>query len=115
MKQKLGWAILIAWIGWWTYFVVAAGIGSGDTKEAAQRIALFILIFGTGAAVSVRWPRIGGAILVATGAGLATVIAGYLPNPPQTTLFLLGTMALPPVAAGLLLRAREEKLGAPGG
>lgn len=94
--------IALAWLGWWTFFVFAADIVGDGGWAAAGRIGIFTAVFGGGTAAMWRWPRAGGALLVAIGLGLAAVLRWYMYTTPYNLVFLLLTMALPPIAAGAL-------------
>lgn len=109
MKHRLGWGVLTLWIGFWTYFVLAAGILDGGGLAALGRVLTFIVVFGTGALVAWRSPRRGSAVLLLTSIGLTLVILLALKkNPPMTQLFLLTTMALPPLVAAKLMENESE-------
>ena len=61
---------------------------------------LFIAI----ALIGWRWPRPGGALLVLTGFALSAwygISFGHMST--STKLFVLGTIALPPLVSGLIL------------
>ncbi|MBB6053402.1 hypothetical protein [Armatimonas rosea] len=105
MKQQLAWGVLTLWIGFWTYFVVAAGITDGGGFPALIRVLVFLIVFGSGALTAWRWPQQGSLVLFLTSIGLTlAILLGAKKNPALTQLFLLATMALPPLIAAKLLQ-----------
>ena len=102
-------ALLGLWAAWWAFFafvqtpplVIAAGV-------AVVLFAVPLLGWRLGAP--------GGAILVVEGLGLlAWVSSFWQTNPPATTAFLVLTLALPPLLAGILLLADRKPSAALGG
>lgn len=103
MKRIIAWGVLTLWMGFWTYFVVAGGILDGGGWPALLRVLVFLAVFGTGALVSWLWPRWGQATLLFTSIGLTLALLLFFKNTPGNTLFLLLTMALPPLVAAQLM------------
>lgn len=103
--RKAAGVLLLAWGAWWCFFAVASASDPRFTLEAVPPLLLAALLVVGIPLVAWRWRRYGGALLVAEGAVLLGLVVGVLRNPPGTTAFLIGTLALPPVVAGLLLAA----------
>lgn len=96
--------IASVWAAFWTYFVVASALG----EPGSVGIKLFICVLGTGlflgsALLAWRWPRSGRVLLALEGLALCVADFTFLHNPPATQMFLLLTLGLPPLLAGLLL------------
>jgi heme/copper-type cytochrome/quinol oxidase subunit 3 len=105
MKRQLAWGVLTLWIGFWTYFVAASGITDGGGWPALVRVLVFSVVFGAGALTAWRWPERASVVLFITSIGLTlAILLGAKKNPPLTQLFLLATMALPPLLAAKLLQ-----------
>jgi len=98
--------LALAWGGWWTFFGLASGIG-----EKLKPVGILIhatvpgLIFLASAILAWRRPLAGGSLLIVEG--LAVLIAYPLIFGPRfplaTVLFVLLTMAAPPLLSGALL------------
>jgi hypothetical protein len=62
------------------------------------------LVFVAIALIACFWPRLGGVLLILTGFVLAAWYAIYFGQmPTNTKLFVLSTIALPPLMCGLIL------------
>ena len=97
-------AILILWAGFWTWFGLASGIGEDlDPLGILMHTTLPGLLFVGITLLAWRWERVGGPTLIVVGLALALIyplsIGGWRVFYP----FILATMVLPPVVAGLLL------------
>lgn len=101
--RLLAGALLGTWAAWWAFFafvqrpplVIAAGV-------ATVLFAVPLLAW--------RWRGPGGAVLVAEGLALLAWVTWALhKNPPATTVFLVLTLALPPLLSGILLTADGAK------
>jgi hypothetical protein len=97
--------LVTAWAVFWLWFGVASGIHEGLPW---RRVALYALrpglIFIAIALIVWFWPRFGAMLLIVTGfvlAGWYGVYFGHMPT--STKLFVLSTMALPPLLGGLIL------------
>lgn len=97
--RLLAGALLGVWAAWWAFFafvqkpplLIAAGVA----------LVLFAIPF-----LGWRWRRPGGAVLVAEGLALLALVTWALHrNPPATSVFLVLTLALPPLLSGILLMA----------
>lgn len=97
--------LALLWGGWWTFFGIASAFA-----EDLDLIGILIhtsvpgLIFLASAALAWRWEAIGGVILLIEAAivcvGYPVLVAGRFPL--STITFVLLTMGLPPLAAGVL-------------
>jgi hypothetical protein len=99
-------ALAIVWAGFWTWFGLASGISEGQRPLG---VLLHTMVPGglflISALIAWRWSFAGGVLLLLEG--LATLVAYPLMTqgrfPVQTIAFVLATMALPPLIAGVLL------------
>jgi hypothetical protein len=110
-------ALALLWGAFWTWFGLASGIGEGlDPAGIFFHAALPGLVFLATAGLAWRWETIGGVALVLEG--LLVMVAYPLMVhgrfPLATILFVELTMALPPLAAGVLflLGGRGPEAGA---
>lgn len=97
--------LALIWAGFWVFFGVASGL-----SEGLNALAIFIhtlvpgLIFLVFALVAWKWELLGGIVLVFAGIAVAIgypiMVAGRFPL--MTIVFVLLTMALPPLIAGIL-------------
>jgi hypothetical protein len=95
-----------AWAVFWTWFGLASGISEGlDAIGVIIHTSLPGLVFLGTAALAWRRGRVGGIILVlegiVTAIGYPLMVGGRFPF--ETVLFVLCTMALPPLILGVLL------------
>ena len=105
-------ALALIWAGWWTFFGLACGLGEGMSPAGVLlHAALPGLIFLVSAAIAWRWEAIGGIVLVLEGllVFIAYPVMTYSRFPLSTIVFVLLTMALPPLAAGFLFLASWQK------
>jgi hypothetical protein len=105
-KQKAGLIVLVAVAAWWILLGVGAGLGEGRRLGGALVLVLFPGgIFAATLLLSLRFLFLGGLLAFIEGlvvfAAYPWIISGGLPLPP--TVFVLSTMALPPLIAGNLL------------
>ncbi len=97
--------LTLAWAAFWLWF----GMGWAVHEHLPwYRIALSAfqpgLLFFALAAIGWIYPRWGGALLVLVGFALASWYGIYFGHMPTATkLFVLATIALPPLVSGLLL------------
>ena len=97
--------LTVLWAGFWLWFGVASGI---HERLSWSGVALYALrpglMFVAVVLVAWFWPRVGGVVLVLTGfilAGWYAIFFGHMPT--STKLFVLGTIAVPPLVGGLIL------------
>jgi hypothetical protein len=101
-----GLTLALLWAGFWSYFGLASGIGEKLTPVGVfLHTAMPGLIFLATAAIAWRWEQAGSILLLVEG---MIVLIGYpimfhSRFPRQTIIFVLLTMALPPLLAGWLL------------
>jgi len=103
----------LLWALLWVFFGAASGFGEGESLGGIFLHTLMPgMVFLISALVAWKWEIFGGVLLVAEG--LVVLIRypfmarGF---PPATIAFVLLTMALPPMLAGLLIcfSARKRK------
>jgi hypothetical protein len=94
-----------AWALFWLWFGVASGIHEGLPWQGvtlhAVRPGLILVVI---ALIAWFWPRPGGVLLVVTAFVLAAWYGIYFGHMPTSAkLFVLSTLALPPLLGGLIL------------
>jgi len=105
-KRMLAGALLGTWTAWWTFF---AFVQTPPLPIAAGAALAFLLI----PLAAWRWRGPGGAALVGEALVLLAWTTLHLHNRPETTLFLVLTLVLPPLGAGILLLTDDGKRRAP--
>jgi hypothetical protein len=97
--------LLLIWAGWWTFFVLAAAWEGNAIPfwQGFVAASIGILLFTGSAAFTLYAPRYGTVLLAVEGITFTLMHLLFFHNPPLTRLFLLATMALPPVLVALLL------------
>jgi ABC-type uncharacterized transport system permease subunit len=101
-----GLALALVWAGWWTFFGIASGIGEKMSPAGVfAHATLPGLIFCGSVAIAWWKESIGGIVLLLEGvvALIAYPLMTYHNFPLSTIAFVILTMALPPLLAGLLL------------
>ena len=104
--------IASVWAAFWMYFGIASGIGEGMALVGVlMHILLPGLVFVGIAAFAWRWQLHGAIVLILSG---VVVLVGYplLAGhrfPLATVIFVLLTMALPPLISGVLLFVDARK------
>ncbi|MDX1930997.1 MAG: hypothetical protein SFU56_00175 [Capsulimonadales bacterium] len=105
--------LLVAWSGWWTFFVLASALNDpGSTAPLWQGLsaaALGTLLFAGSGFFAWRWPRPGAYLMIVEGAALTFLHVAFFHNPLPTRIFLIATMALPPLIVGLLFLFLQER------
>ena len=109
------WALIVAAIVFWFWF----GVGSAYVEGLGPvNWLLHILVpggmFALAALVAWRWPRAGGALLVAEGIlALGFIVRAFLWGRFTASTFVLMalTLALPPLAAGVLFLVSRPRVG----
>lgn len=109
-------AIALIWAGWWTYFGVASGIG-----EELDAVGILVhatapgLFFLALAVIPWKWEAPGGALLLleSLAVTIGYPLATYRNFRASTILFVVVTMALPPMIAGslFLVAWRQTRTG----
>jgi hypothetical protein len=87
-------AALLAWAGFWTWFVIAAGFGESGIAKSWPYMLLFLVPITGFTALTLKWPRVGGTLLFA--GGLFT--AYYFWRMPVT----VALFSLPPLVLGAI-------------
>jgi hypothetical protein len=114
--KRVAGTLLVLWSGWWIFFAVASAATGGRTADATLRDAVlpFALVFVLVLLVpALGWclRRAGAILLIGEGCVLLVTVLGVLHNGPTATAFLLATLALPPLLAGVLLYTRPKPSG----
>ena len=111
-RERLAWLLVTLLSGFWVWFGLASALGEGfGIGDVILRALIPGGVFAIVAAIAWRWRLAGALLLVATG---ILVVAGY-PFvdgeffPTSTLIFVLFTMAAPPIAAGVLLFETRRK------
>lgn len=99
--------IALVWAGWWIFFAIASTFSPPRVSQFPFVCLLMVLLFVCSALLPWRRQREGGMLLLVEGIALCIVNFTFLHNPPATRLFLLLTLALPPLLAGTLFLARH--------
>ncbi len=96
---------LALWAAWWLFFAVASSVSEhgGHWKDAFGIYTLVLLLLIGVPTVAWRRPGLGAWLLLAESLFLFWFVLFFAHNPLNTTLFLVLTLALPPLAAGVLL------------
>lgn len=89
-------ALLGGWIAWWAFFAFA----QRPPLPIAGGVALVLFAVPL---LGWRWRGAGGAVLILEALALLAWVTAFLHNPPPTTWFLILTLVLPPLLAGILL------------
>jgi hypothetical protein len=105
-------AIAAVWAGFWMFFGIASSIGEGlHLPGAIMHVLVPGLIFAGIALFAWRWQMHGAVVLIVSGALVMIiyplVVGGRFPL--STVGFVLLTMALPPLVAGILLLIDARK------
>jgi hypothetical protein len=109
--ERIAWTLTLAMVAFWLWFGVASGIT--EHLGAGNFVAHLLVpggVFAGVAAVAWRWRVAGAILMIAVGGaifiGYPIVFGEFYPT--STIVFVLLSMAAPPVAAGvLLLEARR--------
>lgn len=103
-SRRAAQALALAWGGWWTFFGLASGIGEGSGPVGVLVHTLVPGgVFLATAILACRRQRLGAVLLLLEALAAAAYAA---PGRPYSS-FLLLTLALPPLVAGLLLLAGD--------
>jgi hypothetical protein len=110
--RKLARVLTIMWASGWILFGLSSGFYEGMTlRGVLLHTALPGLIFLLTTIVAWRWEMIGGKLLLFEGLLVLVIFpviaAGSIPF--GGILFVILTMALPPLVAGFLLRVSWQK------
>jgi len=108
-------AITGLWAAWWSYFLIASasspsheGLGAGVW---IFNVAAPMVVFWFAFIATIRWRQAAAGLLLVVA---AFVFIGYpMQTGPSfgfwTTAFVMATLGLPPLAAGLLLLRRRHR------
>jgi hypothetical protein len=98
-------ALTLAWSGWWIFFALAAAFSPPHSPQFPWVALAAVLLWAVSALLPWRREREGGALLLLEGIVLFVANFTFFQNPPMTRLFLLLTLALPPLLAGAMFLA----------
>ena len=105
MTSTMVWAaraIAVAWAGWWTFFTVAEAIH--EPLEALVTHGWMVLLMWGAIALAWKYPAAGGVVLIAEGLFVVSCfLVGWLPSRSGYVGFVILTLAVPPILAGLML------------
>ena len=98
--RALAGGISLLWVAWWAFFVGANIVGEGMPPPVILTVVTVALLAGFAATV-LAWAREGvaGSVLVAEGVVFLILSMTLFQRQP----FVIGTLAAPPLVAGLLL------------
>ncbi len=107
--SRSGPVLALLWAFFWIWFGIASGIAEKLEPAGVVMHTLPGLVFLAVAVLSWRWPAIGGVALIGVGVVVAVVYPLMFSSrfPLKTVVAVLLTMALPPLAAGVLLLLRR--------
>ena len=108
--NKLRWLariIVVVWAGFWTFFAVASAMGPQGVSRSGTLwpVATALLIFVGTAVLAWRWETPAAILLLVEGLFVCSAYATgyYHARYVSQAVFVLSTLALPPVVAALLL------------
>lgn len=98
-------ALTVIWAGFWLWFGVASAVLERQPWHGVVLYALRPgLMFVAIVVIAWLWPRPGGVVLIVTSFLLAAWYGIYYGDKPTALkVFVLATIALPPLLAGLIL------------
>lgn len=98
--------VTVLWVMFWTYFTIASGLFTAP-PGVQWLVASLLGCAWLGLTLAWRWPRVGGTLLLTEGVGLLFLVVTALRRSSGNdwSLFLIATMALPAITAGVLLLA----------
>jgi hypothetical protein len=96
-------SLAFLWAGFWTFFTLASGLPSAPLQVKLCVVPLLALAWAS-IFLTRRFPRMGGTLLLGEGLGLLAILYTFLQRSPnhQYSSFLLVTMVLPALVAGVL-------------
>jgi len=104
--ERIAWSLEFAVVAFWLWFGVMSAVSE---RAGWQNVVAHLLVpggvFAIIAAIAWRW-RLAGAILMIAAGGAIFVVYPLIFGeffPTSTIVFVLLTMAAPPVAAGVML------------
>jgi hypothetical protein len=104
---------MVLWTSWWIFFGFSSGLAEGMTPSGVLlHAALPGLIFLMTTIVAWRWEWLGGKLLVYEGLLILVIYPAIAVGSMSFSgiMFVILTMALPPLLAGILLRLNWQRL-----
>ncbi len=111
--RRIAHALMILWTSWWIFFGFSSGLSEGMTPSGVLlHGALPGLIFLITTIIVWRWETFGGKLLLYEGVLILAIFPAIAAGSISFSgiLFVILTMALPPLLAGILLRTNWQKL-----
>jgi hypothetical protein len=104
--------LLVLWAAYWIWFAAMAGLGDQvGAGQFALQVGLMALVVGGSTLIAWRWEAPGTFLLLLEGlvaaVGYPILVFGRFPL--NTIVFVLATLAMPPLLAGLLLLLSPRK------
>lgn len=108
MSKFYGCILGLLWGGWWTFFSLASALSEPGTIGQKFLVCVIATVLFGGSALLPLWKqRQGAGLLMVEGVVLSIANFTWLHhNRLDTQIFLLLTLALPPLLAGILLLRR---------
>jgi hypothetical protein len=106
-------SLMILWVSWWIFFGFSSSLSAGISPASVLLHAAFPgFIFLLTAIVAWWFEEIGGKLLIFEGLFILVVFPAIAAGAISFggILFVILTMALPPILAGILLRTNWQKL-----
>ena len=103
--------IIILWAGFWVFFAVATILGEPYSGVGLLACVFFSLLFIISALVPFRWERAGAYLLITLGVVflIAYPLRMAKRMPLLTVLFVILTLATPPIISGILLLTYKRR------
>jgi hypothetical protein len=106
-------ALATLWALWWVFFAFASTLAEGKGFwSVVVPTGIVLMVFGGCAAMAWTKERLGGTVLLLVGAVLLYASVFWMHHTRiDTKLFVVGTLALPPLLTGTLLLHLHPKPG----
>jgi len=104
--------ILIIWAGFWVFFAVATILSEPFSAVGLLSCIFFSLMFVISALIPLKWESVGTYLLIIEGVIFLIVYPLRMASrlPPLTILFMILTLAIPPLTAGILLLMHQRRM-----
>lgn len=102
--------LALLWAGWWTFFAVAVVISEHGNPWNVLRFGWWLTLIPLGVAlIALRWEKLGGILLVNAGITGAIIYPLFFKASTATIVFMLLTLAAPPLTAGIMIFVSMNK------